>query len=137
MNTLAGVGPGAFLNRRNDKRARADRLLVDSLNDAVASIAEVAADVGGREAQARYAPAVSRIAVHGSPAVVTAFRRFQDGTTTVTDEGRARLLDAVQAARRELGHKSASSADVAVLLFGPQAGRSRLASLARSGAATG
>jgi hypothetical protein len=117
-SALLGVSLGALLNRRNEKRAQADRLLVDALNDAVAAIADVA-QTQGREAQARYGSAVGRIALHASPPVVAAFRRFQDDANTTTTDGRSRLLAAIQVARHELGHESADEGDLGVLLFGP------------------
>jgi hypothetical protein len=114
---LLGVVVGGFLTRRNEKRSQGERLLVEALNDAATAIAEVANGVGPT-AQHRYASAISRIALHGSPSVIAAFREFQDDATTSTDEGRARLLAAVQQARQELGHVEASDQDIAVLLFG-------------------
>jgi len=114
---LAGIMTGARLTREHARRAQAERLLVEALNDAVAAIASVAGGAG-QDAQRLYAAAVSRIALHGSPSVVAAFRRFQDDATTTTDEGRARLLSAVHAARGELGHASASNEDLTILLFG-------------------
>lgn len=59
---VIGVLCGALLNRRNEKQAEADRLLVSALNDAMIAIAEVAQG-GGREALARYASAKARIAL--------------------------------------------------------------------------
>jgi type II secretory pathway pseudopilin PulG len=114
---IGGVGLGAMLSRRNERRAQAERLLVEALNDAVRAIASVAGGQGP-EAQRLYAAAVSRVALHGSPTVITAFRRFQDDATTVTDEGRNRLLEAIRAARIELGHRAANDEDLWVLLFG-------------------
>lgn len=114
---FGGATLGAFLARRNDRRAQAERLLVEALNDAVQAITSVAGGVG-LEAQRQYAFAVSRVALHASPAVVQAFRRFQDVATTTTEDGRWRLLDAVNAARGELGHELAAEEDLAVLLFG-------------------
>lgn len=116
---LGGASLGALLARRNNKRAHADRLLVDALNEAFGAVAEVAHGAG-RQALASYASAVSRIALHGSPAVVTAFRKFQDDANTGGDDGRARLLTAVQMCRRELGHERADAVDLSVLLFGPR-----------------
>jgi hypothetical protein len=115
---VGGVTLGALLNRQNERRARADRLLVDALNDAVGAIAEVA-DSRGARGQSRYASAISRIGLHGSPSAVKAFRRFQDDAETGTQDGRSRLLDAVQVARRELGQAPVDNADLAILLFGP------------------
>ena len=114
---LGGVALGALLARRNEKRARTDRLLAEALNDAIAAIAEVAGGTGP-EAQTRYASAVGRIALHASPTVVAAFRRFQDDATTTTPDGRARLIVAVQRARLELGHETVDGDDLGVLLFG-------------------
>lgn len=113
-----GVSLGALLERRNQKKAQAARLLTEALNDALAAIAEVAQGAG-EDAQARYASAVSRLALHASPAVVVAFRQFQDQATTVTPDGRARLLAALREARHELGHDPVNDTDIAVLLFGP------------------
>lgn len=113
---LAGVGLGGFLARRNEKKSQGERLLVEALNDAITAIANVAS--GDPDAQARYASATARIALHAPPAVVTAFREFQDDATTVSPDGRARLLAAIQAAREELDHGNVSNDDLAVLLFG-------------------
>jgi hypothetical protein len=132
---VLGVTLGAFLPRRNEKRARAERLLVEALNDAVGGISDVAgateaADLardGGlrREAERnraaavrRYSSAVSRIALNGPPPVVDACRRSQDDPTTMTYDGRTRLIAAVQAARAELGHGLVDDDAVGVLLFG-------------------
>jgi hypothetical protein len=114
---VGGATLGAVLARRNDRRAQAERLLVEALNDAVQAIASVAGGAGA-EAQRAYASAVSRVALHGSPTVIAAFRRFQDDATTTTVDGRRRLLAAVRSARDELGHRVASEADLSVLLFG-------------------
>lgn len=111
---LGGVILGGFLARRNEKRAQGERLLVEAMNDAATAIAEVASGEG-KAAQNRYASAVSRIALHASPAVIAKFRRFQDDATTSTRDGRVRLIDAVQQARREL-IELARSADGEALL---------------------
>jgi hypothetical protein len=114
---LGGVSLGGLLARRNEKKAYGERLLVEALNDAGTAIADVA---GGEDKPAltRYASAMKRIALHASPAVISGFRRFQDDATTETEDGRARLIAAVQSARRELGHDDAPDEDIAVLLFG-------------------
>ena len=114
---LLGVASAAYLARRNEKRARAERLLVEAMSDMVSAIAEVAV-TRDPAAQARYASASSRIALHGSPAIVAAFRRFNDDATTATEEGRVRLLQAFTVARRDLGAGVADERDLAVLLFG-------------------
>ncbi len=114
---FAGVALGAFLARRNQKRAASEQLLVEALNDMVSAIAEVAGGAG-QEAQRRYASAVSRIAVHAPASVVVAFRKFQDDPTTTTAKGRAQLVSAVQEARQELGHGTAANEDLHVLMFG-------------------
>lgn len=115
---LVGVALGAALTRRNTKRAEADRLLAEALNDVVAAIADVA-HADSRESQARYASAVSRVALHAPDHVVTAFRAFQDDATTGTPEGRARFVAAVEEARRALARGSAHASELHVLLFGP------------------
>jgi hypothetical protein len=114
---LLGITVGAFLTRRNEKRAEGERLLVGAFNDAATAIAEVAGGEG-KVAQARYASAVSRIALHASPAVISKFREFQDDPTTATQDGRRRLIAAVQEAREELGHGRVKEEDIATLLFG-------------------
>jgi hypothetical protein len=113
---LGGVALGALLARRHDKQATTERLLVEALNDVVGGIADVSNGVPG--AQARYASAQARIALHGRPPVVLAFRRFQDKASTLTTEGRTALVSAVQQARRSLGHDVIEDDDVAMLLFG-------------------
>jgi len=70
-------------------------------------------------AQTDYASAVSRVAMHGMPPVVAAWRAFQDNATTETLEGPALMVAASQATRAQLGHGSAADADLHVLLFGP------------------
>jgi hypothetical protein len=114
---FGGVVLGAMLTRRNERQSRADALLAQALNDAVAAISEVAHHTSP-EALARYASAVSRIALHAPPEIVEAWRRFQNDATTVTEDGRVRLVAAIQAARGQLGHGSATDTDVYVLLFG-------------------
>jgi hypothetical protein len=47
---FGGVGLGALLARRNEKRSSSERLLTQALNDGVAAIAEIAAG-GGADAQ--------------------------------------------------------------------------------------
>jgi hypothetical protein len=113
---LGGVALGAALARRHSKQATTERLLVEALNDLVGGIADVSNGIPG--AQARYASALARIALHGSPAVVLAFRRFQDNASTVTPDGRAALVSAVQEARRALGQDVIEDDDLAMLLFG-------------------
>ncbi len=118
---IAGVVIGAFLSRRNARRDHADKLLADALNDLVAAIAEVAN--GDSSAQRRYAAATSRIALHGSPELVDAFHAFQLDANTGTEDGRHRLIEAVQAARHELGRRALDEAIAAVMLFGPDGPR--------------
>lgn len=113
---LGGVALGAVLAQRHNKQATTERLLVEALNDLVGSIAEVSNGTPG--AQARYASAQARIALHGPPAVALAFRRFQDNASTITPDGRAALVAAVQEARRSLGHDVIEDGDLAMLLFG-------------------
>ncbi|HEY5193609.1 MAG TPA: hypothetical protein VIJ39_07025 [Solirubrobacteraceae bacterium] len=117
---FGGVLLGAVLTRRNDRGSRADQLLAEAANDAVRAIAYVAASNStDAEAQTHYASAVSRVAMHATPSVVAAWRSFQDDATTETTEGRTRMVAAIQATRAQLGHGSASDADLHVLLFGP------------------
>jgi hypothetical protein len=118
---LGGVVLGALLARHNERRSRADDLLTQALNDAVAAIAEVA-NGGGSDALAHYASATARVALHGPPEVVESWRLFQDEGTTNTESGRVRLVFAVQAARTTLGHQPASDADLRMLLFGSDSG---------------
>jgi len=117
---FGGVLLGAILTRRNDRQSRTDALLAEAANDAIHAIAYVAASNStDSPAQTRYASAVSRVAMHGTPSVVAAWRRFQDDATTETIQGRDRLVAAIQATRSQLGHGSASDADLHVLMFGP------------------
>ena len=83
---ILGVIVGAMLARRNARKGHADTLLCDALDDLISAIAEVAA--GDKAAQPRYASAVSRVALHGSPKVVEAFRAFQEDANTGTQDGR-------------------------------------------------
>lgn len=73
---------------------------------------------GGSGAQAHYASASARIALHGPREVVEPWCCFQDEGNTNTEDGRARLVDAVEAARKALGHETVSEDDLRVLLFG-------------------
>lgn len=88
---------------------------MEALNEIVDGISESAAGVPG--AQVRYGTAMSQLALHGSPAVVEAFRRFQDRGETVAQEGRDLLVGALLAARSELDHGEISADDAWVLLF--------------------
>jgi hypothetical protein len=118
---VIGVALGAWLARRNEKQAATERLLVEAVNDLVDSVAGVAQ--GNPGAHARYASALGRVSLHGSPEVVRAFRDHQDDATTVTPEGRRLLMAAIQAARKELGHQPLDESDLEVLLFGPPSQR--------------
>jgi hypothetical protein len=121
---IVGLAGGAFgalvtglFTRRNDRESRGDELLAQAANNAIDAIAEV---VGGTSpgAKARYASAVAHVALHASPQVAETWRRFQDDPTTATDDGRARMVTAVQSVRTQLGHGYVSDADLHVLLFG-------------------
>lgn len=81
------------------------------------AIADVAA--GDREAQRRYASALSRIVLHGSPKLIAPFEAFQRDATTESEDGRRRLIAALQSARRELGRDPIDERASGVLLFGP------------------
>lgn len=116
---LVGIVLGALLTRRNARRDHADKLLADALNDLVSAIAEVAN--GDQQAQRRYASSTSRIVLHGSPALVAAFREFQTDPTTGSSDGRRRLVKALQAARQELGREPVDEEAAALLLFGVNA----------------
>ncbi|MDO8213537.1 hypothetical protein [Conexibacter sp. CPCC 206217] len=115
---LGGIGLGALLSRHNERRSHADRLLVDALNDLVSAVAEVA-NGGGLDAQARYASAAARIALHAPGEVVEAFRAFQVNATTGTADGRSRFLHALQTARRATGADDVTNDQLAALIFGP------------------
>lgn len=123
---VAGVALGAWLARRNEKRAATERLLVEAINDVVDGIARVAQE-GTPDAQARYAGALARVALHGSPEVVRAFSHHQEDATTITPEGRRRLIAAMQQSRLELGRQRVDERDLAMLLFGPEPGNAELA----------
>jgi hypothetical protein len=71
---FGGVGLGALLTRRNERRSHAGGLLTQALNDAVAAIADVAAG-GGSDTPAHYASASARIALRGPREVVEPYRR--------------------------------------------------------------
>jgi hypothetical protein len=118
VGVVLGAALTALLTRRNERLSHADELLAQATNDAIDAIANVAAGTA-HDSQARYASAVSRIALHGSPHVVATWRRFQDDATSETDDGRSRLVAAVQSVREQLGHGNASAADLRVLMFGP------------------
>ena len=117
VGVIVGAAINAALSRRNERRAHADRLLAETLNDLVGSVADVAG--GDAAARRRYASTPARIALYGSPELVAAVRSFQDASTTGTPEGRRRLVAAVQSARRELGRAAVDDEAVHVLLFGP------------------
>ena len=114
---VIGVSLGAWLTRQRDKHATDERLLVEALNDMVGGIADVANGVAG--AQARYASALSRVVLHGSPKIVDALSTFQDDATTTTLQGRRTLVAALQQARSELGHLEIPDEHAMKLLFGP------------------
>lgn len=121
---VIGVALGAWLARRNEKRAATEHLLVEAVNDVVDGIAGVAQ--GTPDAQAQYAGALARVALHGSPKVVRAFRYHQEDATTITSEGRHRLIVAMQQARLELGHQRLDERDLEALLFGAEAENAEL-----------
>jgi hypothetical protein len=118
---VVGVALGAWLARRNEKQASTERLLIEAVNDLVDAVAGVAQGVPN--AQAQYGSALARVALQGSPEVVQAFRHHQEEATTVTPEGRRRLIAAIQQARKELGHQPLDERDLEVLLFGPPSQR--------------
>jgi hypothetical protein len=122
---VVGVSLGAWLARRNEKRSATERLLVEAISDVVDGIAGVAQ--GTPDAQARYAGALARVALHGSPEVVRAFSHHQEDATTITSEGRRRLIAAMQQARLELGHQRLDERDLEVLLFGAEPENAELA----------
>jgi hypothetical protein len=122
---IIGVALGAWLARRNEKRATTERLLVEAVSDVVDGIAGVAQRVPG--ARARYAGALARVALHGSPEVVRAFSHHQEEATTITPDGRRLLVAAMQQARSELGHQQLDQRDLEVLLFGAQPENAELA----------
>src|ERR1700722_14649353 len=66
VGVVLGAALTALLTRRNKRLSHADELLAQAVNDAIDAIADVAAGTA-HDAQARYASAVSRIALHGSP----------------------------------------------------------------------
>lgn len=114
---LLGVLAGALLQRRNARTDHAEKLLAEALDDLVGAVADVASgDIG---AQRRYAGATSRIVLHGSPELVTAFHMFQADATTSTVDGRRRFMHALQVARRELGRPPVDEHAARMLLFGP------------------
>lgn len=115
---VVGVALGAWLARRNEKRAATERLLVEAVSDVVDGIARVAQ--GSPDAQALYAAALARVALHGSPEIVRAFSYHQEEATTLTPEGRHRLVAAMQQARLELGRQRLEERDLELMLFGAQ-----------------
>jgi len=121
----AGVALGAWLAQRNEKQATTERLLVEAISDVVDGIAGVAQGLPG--AQADYAAALARVALHGSPELVRTFARHQEDATTVTAEGCHRLVTAMQRARQELGRRGLDERDLEMLLFGPMPANERLA----------
>jgi hypothetical protein len=125
IGIVLGAALTALLTRQNKRRSHADELLAQAVNDAIDAIAAVAAGISP-DAQARYASAVSRVALHGSPQVVAAWRTFQDDATSETDDGRRRLVTAVQSVRAQLGHGNAADSDLHVLMFGPGGPRRRI-----------
>lgn len=115
---FGGVGLGALLPRRNERQSHAKGLLTQALNDAVAAIAHVAAG-GGSDAQAHYASASARIALHGPREVVEPWRRFQDeGNTNTPRTVVPAWLTPSKPPERPLGHETALDEDLRVLLFG-------------------
>src|SRR3954471_20718450 len=123
---FVGATLGAWLARRHEKRAATERLLVEAISDVVDGIAGVAQGIPN--AEARYAAALARIALHGSPEVVRAFSHHQEDATTITPEGRRRLVAAMQQARLDLGRERVDERNLEVLLFGPLPPSGELAS---------
>lgn len=109
---------GSWLTRRNEKKATAERLLVEALNDVVGGVSDVVSKVPG--AQARFGSAMSRIGLYGSPELVRAFRLHQEDGTTITPEGRRLFMAALQQARVDLGYPTLDEDDLAAILFGAQ-----------------
>lgn len=93
---------------------------MEALDDVVGGISDEANRVTG--AQARYASGMARMALHGSPRMVSTLSHWQREPTTVTPQGRRRLVAAIAEARRELGHDELDDEDIALLLFGDRAG---------------
>ncbi len=111
-----GIALGAWLAWRNSRRAATDRLLVEALNDLVAAVADVAG--GDQRARRRYASAMARLLLHGSPHVIDAWHEFQLTSDTGTADGRRRFIAAVQVSRRDLGRPTVDELAAAHLLFG-------------------
>jgi hypothetical protein len=84
--------------------------LVEAVSDVVDGIAGVAQGIP--DARARYAAALARVALHGSPEVVKAFSHHQEDATTITPEGRRQLVAAMQQARQELGRQRLEERDL-------------------------
>lgn len=116
FGALGGVALGAFLARRNERRATSERLLTEALDDIVGGIADAASRVPG--AQARYASGMARLALHGNAELARAFREWQETPDTGTTDGRRALAGAVQQARHDLGRGRLAEDVVATLLFG-------------------
>jgi hypothetical protein len=120
LAVLGGVVLGALLTRRNERQATSERLLTEALNDIVGGIADAANGIP--DAQARYASAMARLALHGNAEVVRAFREWQEIANTGTGEGRDALVAAVREARRRLDQDELDDEDVFMLLFGSRQG---------------
>jgi hypothetical protein len=56
--------------------------------------------------------------LHGSPELIATFADWQREATTFTDDGRSRLVAALQASRRELSRPRIDEDAARVLLFG-------------------
>jgi hypothetical protein len=94
--------------------------LVEALNDVVGGVSDVVSRVPN--AKARFASAMSRIGLYGSPELVRAFRLHQEDGTTITPEGRRLFMVALQQARVDLGYPKLDEDDLAVVLFGTRPG---------------
>lgn len=121
LAALGGVALGAFLTRRNERRATGERLLAEALDDIVGGINDAANEMPG--AQARYASGMSRLALHGGADLADSFREWQDIANTGTEEGRLALAEAVQQARRSLGRERLDEESLHALLFGARSRR--------------
>lgn len=114
---VIGVALGAWLARRNEKQAATEPLQIEAINDLVDAVAGVAHGIPNSRAQ--YSRLLSGSRYKASPELVRAFRHHQEDATTITPEGRGRLIAAIQQARKEPGHQPLDERDLEVLLFGP------------------
>lgn len=120
---LMGVLIGAFLqfwfSRAAEKRRQMEALRNESYVDYLRSVAKSAYSQSANESRAaagEAADAKARIAIYGSPTVISALARFEETGARFDNELSVERFVAVAEAMRE---NEASARDLKLVLFGP------------------